>query len=156
MVGPDAILGGTGTVGFVQVSDNGIVAPGVGVGTLTAGSLLLGNASRLEFQLGAPGIIGGAENDLLTITGDLTLDGVLHIEGSPSFDKGTYRLANYGGFLTDATLDLESAFLLAFPGSRIDTTVAGQVNLVVVPEPGTVFSLLGGLAALGLRRRPRR
>jgi autotransporter-associated beta strand protein len=152
-VGANASIGGTGTTGFVQVADNGVLAPGASVGTLTVGTLLLGNASRLEFELGAPGIIGGTESDLLTITGDLTLDGILHLIASPSFDKGTYRLGNYTGILTDNTLDLEPAFLLAFPGSRIDTATLGQVNLIVVPEPGTALSLLGGLAALGLGRR---
>lgn len=156
-VSANASLGGTGTVGLVQINDDGILAPGAGIGTLTAASLLLSNASRLEFELGAPGIIGGTENDLLTITGDLTLDGILQIVAGASFDKGTYRLMNYSGFLTDGGLTLEAAFLANFPGSFIDTGTGGQVNLVVVPEPGAAMAFLGGLGAvLGLSRRRRR
>jgi autotransporter-associated beta strand protein len=155
-VGANGTLGGTGVTGFVQVADNGLLAPGASVGTLTTGSLLLSAASRLEFELGLPGIIGGTENDLLSITGDLTLDGVLRVIANPGFDKGTYRLANYTGLLTDSAVSLEASFLTLFPGSFVDTATTGQVNLVVVPEPGSVSLLLASLTVLGLSRRRRR
>jgi fibronectin-binding autotransporter adhesin len=106
----------------------------------------------LEFELGLPGIVGGTENDLLNITGDLTLDGFLHVLAGNGFGEGTYRLANYSGILTNSGLDLESSFLASFPGSHIDTTTVGEVSLVVVPEPGTAVLLLGGVIVLGRRR----
>ena len=58
------------------------------------------------------------------------------------FDIGIYRIANYG------------CFLVTYPGSFIDPATTGQVNPVVVPEPGSAILLLAGLGAmLGRRRR---
>jgi hypothetical protein len=72
----------------------------------------------------------------------------------PVFTDGTYRLINYTGMLTDFGLDLENSFLAVHPGSFVDTTAAGQVNLVVVPEPGSLALLLTAAApAFFLRRR---
>ena len=88
------------------------------------------------------------------INGDLTLDGILHVVELAGFTTGTYRLANYTGSLFNNTLELETSFLTAHPGSSIDAVTANQINLVVVPEPGTLASLAGGLALLlGFRRR---
>jgi fibronectin-binding autotransporter adhesin len=151
-VAADAILGGSGTIGSVQVADGGEIAPGVGIGTLSTGDLVLSSASQVEFELGLPGIVGGTENDLLTISGGLTLDGLLQIVAGNGFGQGTYRLANYSGGLTDGGLALDPAFLASFPGSHIDTATLGEVNLVVVPEPGTALLLLGGVLILGRRR----
>jgi hypothetical protein len=54
-------------------------------------------------------------------------------------------------------LDISSAFLLLHPGSSINTATAGEVNLMVVPEPGTLVMLLGGLGMLvGFQRSRRR
>jgi autotransporter-associated beta strand protein len=152
----DATLGGTGITGSVQVADGGAVAPGVGIGTLSIGSLTLSGLSELEFQLGLPGVVGGTENDLLTISGDLTLDGMLQVIAGTGFGQGTYRLASYSGTLNNGGLDLDSAFLTNFPGSHIDTNTLGEVNLVVVPEPGSAVLLLGSLLILGRRNRATR
>ena len=146
-------LGGTGSVGAV-VSTGGELTPGLSPGTLTLSSLSLDAASSLNFELGMPGVVGSGVNDLLSIGGGLTLDGTLGVATLAGFDIGIYRIANYGGSLTDNILDLDSGFLVTYPGSFIDTATTGQVNLVVVPEPGSAVLLLAGLGAmLGRRRR---
>lgn len=152
-VGLEAVLDGNGATGAVTLLDGARLVPGVGVGTLTVGGLSMTLASRLDFELGAPGIIGGSENDLLVINGDLLIDGLLHIIPDTDFAHGTYRLANFTGQLTDSFLELEESFLAMYEGSHIDTSIAGQLNLVVIPEPATTAILLGGLAAFASTRR---
>jgi fibronectin-binding autotransporter adhesin len=146
-----ATLGGTGTTGAVNVL-GGSIAPGTSVGTLTTGSLSLDSAATLQLELALAGVVGGV-NDLVSVNGSLTLDGTLQVTQLPGFNFGTYRLINYTGALTNNVLNLEAAFLAQFPGSFISTTTAGQINLVVIPEPGAFAGLLGGLGMLtGLRR----
>ena len=146
-------LGGTGSTGAVT-SVGGTVAPGASPGTLTTGTMALDGASVWKFELATAGVVGSGVNDLLTVSGALTLDGTLQVTTLGGFGNGTYRLANYSGALTDSGLDLEVSFLTAYPGSTVDVGTAGEVNLVVVPEPGSALLLLGGIGALaGLRRR---
>ena len=150
-----ATLGGTGTLGPVAVAANGIVAPGVAIGTLNTQAFTLANTSVLTFELGTPGIVGGTANDLISVTGALTLDGNLQITTLAGFNTGTYRLFNFTGALTNNVLNLDSGFLTTYPGSFIDTGTANQVNLVVVPEPASAITLLGGLGILAALRRRR-
>jgi hypothetical protein len=80
----------------------------------------------------------------------------LQVTELPYFSNGTYRLFNYAGTLTNNILNLESSFLAAHPGSSINTATFGQVNLKVIPEPGALVRMLGGLGVvIGLRRRRR-
>jgi fibronectin-binding autotransporter adhesin len=141
-------LGGTGTVGATTINSApglpGILSPGLSAGTLSTGSLSLTSDARYEFELG----------DLVNVTGDLTLDGVLAVNVGGLSD-GTYRLINYTGNLTDNGLTLDPAFLFLFPGSSI-STAPNQVNLVVIPEPGAFAALLGGMGLLAGLRRYRR
>jgi fibronectin-binding autotransporter adhesin len=151
-VNSGATLGGSGTVGPVSVV-GGTLSPGTSPGTLTTGTLSLDSASVLKFELALAGTAGGGVNDLINVTGNLTLDGTVQVTGLGGFSNGTYRLINYSGTLTNNTLNLESGFLAAHPGSSVDTATAGQVNLAVIPEPGALMGLLGGLGMLvGLRR----
>ncbi len=145
-------LGGTGVTGAVNVV-GGTIAPGVGIGTLSTGALSLNSLSTVKFELAVAGTVGSGINDLLSIGGNLTLDGTLQVTEMPGFTEGTYRLANYTGILTNNVLGLETSFLTAHPGSSIDTSIANQVNLVVVPEPASLASLLAGLGVLFLRRK---
>lgn len=131
-VNAGATLGGTGSIGGdVTIADGGRLAPGASAGSLRAGSLALSNASQLDFELGQAGVVGGGVNDLVLVSGDLTLDGVLNVTDIGGFGPGIYRLFDYGGALTDNGLDFG-----ALPtGSDTDdffvqTRIAGQVNLV--------------------------
>nr|WP_310523649.1 autotransporter-associated beta strand repeat-containing protein [Polymorphobacter sp.] len=124
---------GTGsTTGAVTISDGATLTPGgagTGIGTLSFGSLTLGSSSLLNFDLGTPNVVGGPDNDLIIVSGNLNLGGSLNILGGGSFGIGTYRLINYTGILGGSSLALG-----AVPGGflySVDTTIAGQVNLLV-------------------------
>ncbi|PAW78160.1 MAG: hypothetical protein B9S32_08170 [Verrucomicrobia bacterium Tous-C9LFEB] len=154
-VAAGATLGGIGTINrAVTVADNGILSAGemsnslisqAGVLTL-GGDLSLNNASQLNFNL-------GTLKDLISISGNLTLDGVLNVSQDAGFGVGTYRLFDYAGSLLDNGLTVN---LSGFTGT-IDTSVANQINLIVtVPEPSTMVLVVGGsllLVQLGVRRR---
>jgi fibronectin-binding autotransporter adhesin len=132
-VGMGATLGGTGVIGgSVDMSAGGTLAAGAnGVGTLTInGGLTLGSGSHLAFELGQAGTAGGALNDMVNVGGNLVLDGTLDVTTAPggSFDVGIYRLLNYAGSLTDNGLVIGTQ--PAGADSRVQTSVAGQVNLV--------------------------
>ncbi len=150
-----AVLGGTGTLGALNVV-GGTIEPGASPGTLATGALSLSGSSTLKFELAQAGVVGGGINDLITVTGGLTLDGTLQVTEMLGFGAGTYRLFDYSGALTNNGLDLTTGFLAAHPGSFVDVNTANQVNLVVVPEPSAMVALLGGCGVLLSVRRGRR
>ena len=129
-----ATLGGAGTInGAVTILSGGILSPGNnGPGTLTVGSLVLNSGSVSSFELSTAGVIGSGVNDLVAVTGNLTLAGSLNITDLGGFGTGVYRLFNYGGVFTDNGMTLGT-----LPGGvsagalTIQTSVANQVNLVV-------------------------
>lgn len=141
-----AMLGGSGTInGFVAVADGGILAPGTSPGMLsTTAGLSLVDSSILNYKLTASNAaVGGGIDDLVMVTGDFTLDGILNVAGTGDFstvaDYTTWRLFNYsGGTFTSGTLTLGTMPSVGSSGKyfQLDTATAGQVNLVIVPEPG--------------------
>lgn len=143
----------TGDAG-VTVADGGIVAPGDSAGTLTLSALTLSNESILQFDLSDPSVIGGGVNDLIAVTGHLVLDGLLEVfvDPLPPTDQiSTYTLFTYGS-LDDNGLELVTSLPKY---AYIDTSIFGQVNLVVIPEPSTMILVAGALTGLLLRRRRR-
>jgi fibronectin-binding autotransporter adhesin len=150
----DATLGGIGAVGSVN-SIGGAIAPGASAGTLSTAGLSLDSTSLWDFELATAGVVGSGVNDLILVNGALTLDGILDVTPLPGFGAGTYRLASYTGGFVDNGLEIDPAFLASYPGSSIDTTNVGEVNLIVIPEPGSVVLLIGGLAIATASRRRR-
>lgn len=158
IVSTAARLGGTGTINrAVTIQNGGILAAGevdsAGIslgGKLTLGAgLTLNSTSVLNFDLSSPSSL---LDDEVSVTGNLTLDGVLNITSLGGFGNGSYKLFDYTGTLTNNTLSIGTT-----PGGfsySIDTTsFANAVYVNVTPEPG-MASLFGlGLAALIWRRR---
>ncbi|MFO6446274.1 autotransporter-associated beta strand repeat-containing protein [Erythrobacter sp. NE805] len=103
-------LGGTGTLlGSVSINEGGILAAGQSPGTLTMPSLTLNAGSTAIFELGEAGVAGGANNDLVRVTGLLTLNGgTIDIVRGAGFSGGQYTLFEYGslaGALGNMTLN---------------------------------------------------
>nr|WP_153879367.1 autotransporter outer membrane beta-barrel domain-containing protein [Citrobacter freundii] len=129
-------LGGNGTIGGnVLMNDASTLSAGDGgAGTLTInGGLQLGSKTTSAFELGQAYTPGGALNDLITVSGNLQLDGTLDVTTSQggNFGPGVYRIYNYGGTLDNRTLELG-----AVPDSQdksnifVQTAIDKQVNLV--------------------------
>jgi autotransporter-associated beta strand protein len=139
-----AMLAGTGTIGgIVSVAPGGILAPGgSSPGMMTiSNDLSLDDASVLQFQL-------GANSDQINLTGNLTLGGTLNISDSGGFGPGTYTLFTYGDALSVGTLTIGTT--PADYTYTIDTSVQGQVNLIVSqPQFGNISVTPGGLVMNG-------
>jgi len=143
-VNSGATLAGTGTIGgILSVAAGGTLAPGGGSpGTLTiSNDLSLDNASVLQFQL-------GANSDLVFVAGNLTLAGTLNVSDAGGFGPGTYTLFNYGDTLSVGTLAIGTT--PADYTYAIDTSVSGQVNLIVsLPQFGSIHAVAGGVVLGG-------
>lgn len=133
-VASGAALGGSGIIGgAVTMVGSATLNPGDAggaPGTLTInGALALSGGNTLNYSFGEAGVAGGTLNDLITVGGDLTLDGTLNVDVplGGSFGPGIYRVFNYAGALTNNGLALG-----AVPSTDVfvQTAVANQVNLV--------------------------
>ena len=98
-------------------------------------------------------------NDLLT-TGTLTLAGTLNVTETTAGSflgaawGSSWRLIDYSGTLTDEGFVLGTMpNLAAGMNFVLDTSIAGQVNLVVIPEPAASVMLLAGAGIAAARRR---
>ncbi|MEJ1972491.1 MAG: autotransporter-associated beta strand repeat-containing protein [Lacunisphaera sp.] len=130
-----ATFGGRGLVaGAVTISDGAHLSPGDGntTGALGVGSLTLASGSFLDYHFGTPNDFNPAVNDVVNVTGNLTLAGTLNIYNVGGFGQGVYRLFNYDGTLTDNGLafgQFPSGF--AAGDFAVQTADPGKVNLVV-------------------------
>lgn len=137
LIGNGGSLGGGGFVaGAVTVADGGHLAAGNSAGNLTLGSLLLNEGSVLDYELAAPTGTAGVDSDLITVNGDLTLDGILNVADLGGFDFGlqegdsaSYTLFTYGGSLVDNALEFGQGLLAGY-NYRIDTATSGVVSLL--------------------------
>ncbi|WP_170175464.1 autotransporter domain-containing protein [Glycocaulis alkaliphilus] len=119
-------LTGSGTVGGDVLVAGGGTLVGVSGSTLTiTGDLGLTAGAQVIAALGAPG-----DGELFAVGGDLTLDGTLDVIDMGGFGPGLYALLTYGGSLTDNGFAIGAAPGV-LPGElQLQTSVAGEVNLV--------------------------
>jgi autotransporter-associated beta strand protein len=164
-VASGATLGGSGTVGPATIS--GILAPGNGIGTLTANGDVTWNASGGNawlFELGsASADLGtanlGSNNDLLRIaaTGGDFLKGsgsAFTFDFANSGSAGYYKLVDWDGSSTFSATDFMASNLASgLSGDFIMDPSTSALYLNVIPEPST--ALLGALGMLALLRRRR-
>ncbi|MCD9087686.1 autotransporter domain-containing protein [Stenotrophomonas sp. SY1] len=139
------LLGGGGVVGGSVLVNDGVLVPGaiesVPGQLRIGGDLTLSPDATMRFLFGQAGVPGGALNDLLSVGGNLVLDGTLNVTEAPggAFDPGIYRVIDYAGTLDDRGLTLGS--LPPSSGTvTVQTSVGQQVNLVLVPT-GTQVTL---------------
>ena len=145
MLNSGQMLSGNGSL-FGNVSNNtgSVLSPGVGSpGTLTlaSGNLTLANAT-IPIQLGSdPTQIGNNINSLVSVAGNLTLNGVSTIQISPVGSLSSsqpYTVLAYGGGLTGTAANLNVA------GSN------GRYTLTLIDPattPGAIEVSVAGIAA---------
>lgn len=115
-------LAGNGTIGGA-VTCHGTLAPGNPTGTLTlSNGLTLSSTAVIEADL-------GSTSDLIAVTGNLTLDGTVHLSAASGFSAGTFTLATYTGTLVNNTLNIGN--VPAGYAAVVNTSTIGQVRLVV-------------------------
>src|SRR6185436_14004060 len=100
------------------------------------GSLNLSSGSVLDYELNTPFVVGSGVNDLVVVTGNLTLDGTLNVTDVGSFGAGAYTLMAYGGTLIDQDL----AFGLLPTGFNYQVQAGGGSVTLVVSPAGSGFT----------------
>lgn len=128
--------------------------------TISAGTLLLGNPGSMTFAVGANGV-----NNMITGTGFLTLQGtfVFDLTGAAIVDGNSWMLVDVGTLLA-ATYDPSFAVSGFTESSDVWTKVDGSntwtftestgvLDLSVVPEPGSLLLVAGGLMFFMISRR---
>ena len=114
---------------FTQVAGGALALRGIDRFNVSGNFILAGD---LNLALGAP-----SSAAILTVGGNLTLDGRLNVTDAGGFGAGVYRLFDYGGSLAGGGLAIGS--LPSGQSGTVQTAVAGQINLVVSgtdPGPG--------------------
>lgn len=132
-------LSGLGTVqGSIADSWGAVIAPGISAGTLTInGNLTLGGGGSLNYELASVTTPGSGVNDLLVVTGTLTVSGpttlnLSYLQGVPA-GAGKYTLIQYGAFSGDVNnISVPAGFVIT------NNTAAKAVELIVLHEPVTL------------------
>jgi autotransporter-associated beta strand protein len=110
-VSSGATLGGIGSISSA-VTNNGTIAPGASVGTLTTGAVTMADNSHLLIELGSIA-------DRLTVNGNLDLSSALDaldFSGLPSL-AGSWTLVSYSGTRTgtfDTVTNLPAGYTLNY------------------------------------------
>jgi hypothetical protein len=183
VVGSGSLLGGSGTVGALNLQRGATLTPGNSHGLLTAVSAVWGAGATYEWQLGSLTGVAGTDWDLFRVTGTLDMSALssgnrfnLTLLSDGSFDLSSgyewtfVQAANFAG-LGSLTLgsDVTSFFNITTQGMDVGTepanlrvlvgaTVNGLSSLDIraVPEPSTGSLMMIGLGGLVLTRLLRR
>ncbi|MCU9951105.1 autotransporter-associated beta strand repeat-containing protein [Pseudomonas sp. PDM13] len=143
VIGAGGSLGGGGSVSGDVTIDNGArLVAGTYLTPLSFNSDLdLVAGSQLDFYLGTP----NSPTTLISVAGDLTLDGTLNINDAGGLGTGIYRLFSYGGNLTDNGLTYGNVPLGYSAGDfTLQTAIAGQINLLLQGTVGEIQFWDGG------------
>jgi autotransporter-associated beta strand protein len=183
VVGSGGLLGGSGTVGALNLQRGATLTPGNSPGLLTASSAVWGAGATFEWQLGSLTGIEGTAWDLFRVTGTLDMSGLsvndkfnLSLVSNGALDLSAgyqwtfVQAANIAG-LSNQTLgtDITNLFNIATTGMNVGTDpanikvlVGGQsngltsLNVWAVPEPSSQSLLAFGMIALVAVRSMRR
>jgi autotransporter-associated beta strand protein len=121
-----AVLGGTGTIaGTVTVNSGAHIAPGASIESLELGGLTIETGSFLDFELGTPNGTPGVDNDLLTVLGTTTLNGI-----------GTVNLTDAGG------LGIGNYTLIDYTGTLAGSDIVGFLNQTPTGPAGFIYALV--------------
>jgi len=126
--GAHTVTGALTTHGACTISPSD--TPGMAM-TLTVGNLTLDASTTLNFNLGAPGTTGQHVSDLISITGDLSLDGTLNVNNLSGFGPGVYTIIGYSGLLSGNGLTLGSTLPVGYNYAIDSTSIANKINLDV-------------------------
>ncbi|MEK0447998.1 MAG: hypothetical protein RL088_266 [Verrucomicrobiota bacterium] len=164
-------LGGNGTVGALTLA-GGNLAPGNSAGILNANGNTSLNGGTFTAEINGP--TAGTGYDQLNVTGTVNFGGTVQLSLSLGFDPSddgsqTFTLVANNDIDAISFVDSNSRFAIGanlleegesffigaqdFAISYIGGSDANDVVLTAIPEPASAVLLLGGLAALGMRRR---
>jgi autotransporter-associated beta strand protein len=165
-----ATLGGSGTVGALEIQSGGTLAPGTLYAGTSAGLLSSGDFSLLGlYQAEINGLIAGTDHDQLQVSG-----GVDVTNGSLStVFTGSYSLSDMIFILLNDGTDAVTGTFAGLPQGAVVTSYGGfdwqisysadssgntftggnDIALMAVPEPSAALLGLLGWAALLRRRR---
>jgi fibronectin-binding autotransporter adhesin len=140
------------TMYALRIGANSPNTPSVGVGTLAiTGNFSIQNVfaapvGGLNYDLAGTTTVGGGVNDLITVSGDLSIDsstgavpvGLNYINDAVAV--GSYRLINYGGTLTGSA----ASFQIVNPTRGMSISAGGgQVNVVKDATPAANLKWVG-------------
>lgn len=139
------MLNGNGWIGG-DVTVDGAISAGASPGVMgIGGDLLLNPGSTSLFEMGSPGVIGNgtpqADNDFISVGGDLTLDGRLNLRAADGgqITSGYYTLYEVSGSV-DKAGDARDGFDVIDSGRLsaeiIETGKAGSTFIDVVVGAG--------------------
>jgi len=184
VVGSGGLLGGSGTVGALNLQRGATLTPGNSPGLLTASSAVWGAGATYEWQLGSLTGTAGTHWDLFRVTGTLDMSGLsvndkfnLSLVSNGSFDLSSgyewtfVQAATFTG-LSNLALgtDITNLFQITTQGMDVGTDPANvkvlvgstagngltNLNVWAVPEPSSQSLLAFGMVALVAVRSMRR
>jgi outer membrane autotransporter protein len=130
-------LTGAGRVLGDVTLTGGALAAASGQTLRVDGDLALGAGSELDVALGA-----ASGTALVSVGGNLDLNGTLNVTDAGSFGLGVYRLIDYGGALSGTGLTVGTTPSgVSAADLDVQTSVANQVNLVVQSGGGQTAQL---------------
>jgi hypothetical protein len=185
VVGSGGLLGGSGTVGALNLQRGATLTPGNSPGLLTAASAVWGAGATYEWQLGSLTGVAGTDWDLFRVTGALDMRALssgdkfnlnlVSISNGPldlsaGYEWTFVQAANFTGLSSLALgTDITNLFNIATQGMDVGTESANikvlvgstsngmtSLNVWAVPEPSSQSLLAFGMAALVAVRSMRR